>query len=77
MLDLQLKPEIIPSVLRHHNLTHEGLAAALDVSPKQLSALISGVEIPPNVLARLATITGLSLDDLATVTSNEIDRSAA
>ncbi|MCU9995378.1 hypothetical protein HHJ81_03670 [Mobiluncus mulieris] len=77
MLKLSLKPNIINDVQKRHNLTFGGLAAALDVPPYQLTELGQGSEIPQNLLAKLAAITGLPLDDLATVTSNEIDRSAA
>lgn len=69
MLKISLKPGAVRTVLKRHNLEPEGLAAALGIAPDRLTGLAQGEAISQELLARLAAISGLSLDELAAVTA--------
>ena len=69
MLIISLKTGVIHTVLKQHNLSHEGLAAALGITPDRLTRLAQGEAISQDLLARLAAISGTTLDDLASVTT--------
>lgn len=69
MLAISLKNGAIHTVLKQHNLAHDGLAAALGITPDRLTRLAQGEAISQELLARLAAISGMTLDELASVTA--------